>query len=168
MGMSKQATSSVISNFLKLSKHKKPYVHLSCFSPQRRNEIHQSAIHQFYCPFSPPRPPQNPKRKAFGAVLKNRPEKKWLQTAQPFVFPLNKASDKAGAWCTSIAGAWVCSRVHKQSHVSWQAVFFPFFTFTTPPGWEYNVLQHITASGQYLICSSMLLSLCSGRGLGMH
>lgn len=49
--------------------------------------------------------PETPKRKAFGAVLKNRPgKKKWFRPTQPFVFPLNKGSDKAHVWCTSVAG----------------------------------------------------------------
>lgn len=96
---------------------------------------------------------KTPKGKLLVLLWKIFPRKKWLQLAQSFVFPLNKATDKANAWCMSIVGAWACSRVHKQSNVSQQTVFF---TVTTPPGWEYNVLQHITASGQYLICSSML------------
>lgn len=140
---------------------------ISCFCPRRRTEIHQSAIHQFYHLFSPPQPPWNPKREAFGAVLKNRPEKKKLfRPAQPFVFPLNKASDKADGWCTSGAGARLRSRAHKQSHVSWQTDC----SLQPPHHPDKNIMfqQHSTASGQYLICSSVLEGLCSGRGLGMH
>lgn len=122
--MCEQASSSVTSNFPKVSKHtkkKKTYVHLSCFSPQRRNDIHQSAIHQFLSPvLSSSATPKPQKGKLLVLFWKIVLRKKWFQPAQPFVFPLNKASDKAGAWCTSVEGARARSRVHKQSHVSRQ------------------------------------------------
>ena len=48
--------------YIKYIKTLKPSVHLSCFSPQWSNEIHQPAIHHFYRPFSPHHP-KTPKGK---------------------------------------------------------------------------------------------------------
>lgn len=49
--------------------------------------------------------PRNPQKEGFWCrVEKSSQGKKWFRPTQPFVFPLNKGSDKARAWCTSVVG----------------------------------------------------------------
>ena len=101
-------------------KKKKLYVHLLLsFSAEEWNPsiCHSSILSPS---LSSTATPKHQKESFWCCVEKSSLEKKWFWPAQPFVFPLNKASDKASAWCTSIMCAWARSRAHKQSHVSRQ------------------------------------------------
>lgn len=101
-------------------KKKNPDVHLLFFfSAVKWNPsiCHSSILSPVLSSSATPKPQ---KESFWCCVEKSSREKKWFRPAQPFVFPFNKASDKAGAWCTSVTGSWAHSRVHKQSHVSQQ------------------------------------------------
>lgn len=112
---------SVKSNFSNSQNIKNEcYVHPSCFFLSRgMKSINLPFINFIACSLFLSHP-KTPKGKLLVLVWKIVRRKKWFQPAQPCVFPLNKTSDRAGPWCTSVVGAGVCSRVHKQSHVSQQ------------------------------------------------
>lgn len=77
------------------------------FSLQRWNPsiCHSSILSPCALLLLRPCSPQNPQKEGFWCrVEKSSQEKKWFRPTQPFVFPLNKGSDKACAWCTSVAG----------------------------------------------------------------